>query len=240
MAPVVPKSALPQIEKFLEHRVTDFGVSAHELIGKIHALKRPDLDEIKALESIDWRKSPDQGYAVLAGIAGAGSKADFAAPLLLAMLDSMPPPYLEVAALDVLGKIKTEEPKAIAAIIDRLAAKDMYVRNKARITLAQVDPKKPAVIRNIAIGFKHDDLNVRLGVASTLRVGRFGTHPGGAMDATPLLGDRGARRQPADPHLKPRVIARRPACPRGIGRVSQSAGQRRLFRSSVSGATCRS
>ena len=73
MASVVPKSAVPRIAKFQEHRLTELGLYAHELIGKILALERPTLEQLRTMTAIEWRKAPDQGYAVFASIASVAS-----------------------------------------------------------------------------------------------------------------------------------------------------------------------
>src|SRR4051812_46094649 len=58
MATVVPRSATPRIAKFQEHRLTDLGVLAHELIGKILAQERPTLEQLRTMTAIEWRKAP--------------------------------------------------------------------------------------------------------------------------------------------------------------------------------------
>ena len=169
MAAVVPKAAAPRMARFQERRPTDIGVQAYELIGKILALKRPTLEQLRTMTAIEWRKTPDQGYAILAAIGDAGSNADFAAPLLLGMLDSAPPPYLELAALETLTRLRTGNPQAIAAILDRIQAKDLAIRTKARTALQVIDLKQPASVRALAAGLRHADRGVRFDVAVTLR-----------------------------------------------------------------------
>ncbi len=169
MAAAVPKSAAPRIAKFHAHRATDLGVLAHELIGKMHALERPNLEQLRALTAIEWQKTPDQGYAVFAAIGDAGAKADFAVPLLLGVLDADPPPYLQCVAVDALMKVRTGNPRAIAALLGRLGAKDLLVRTKSRTALHVIDLKQPESVRALTAGLRHDDPVVRLAVAGTLR-----------------------------------------------------------------------
>jgi HEAT repeat protein len=169
MAAVVPKSAVPRIAKFQDHRWTEMGIYAHELIGKVLAVERPTLDQLRTMETIDWRDASDQGYAILATIAEAGPKADFAMPLVVELLISGPPPYLECVALEALGKVKTGNPRIISALLDRLAAKDLLVRHKARLALMLVDLKEPASVRALAKGLRHGDRLVRFEAAVTLR-----------------------------------------------------------------------
>ena len=170
MAAVVPKSAEPRIAKFREHRATGLGVLAHELIGKMHSLERPSLEQLQAMTAIEWQKAPDQGYAIFAAIGALGPKADFAVPLLLGVLEAPLPPSLECVALDTLTKIRTGNPKAIAAFLDRLQAKDALVRTKSRAALQLVDLKQPESVRAVAAGLRHDDPGIRLSVAAVLRM----------------------------------------------------------------------
>lgn len=169
MAAVIPKTAVPRIAKFLEHRWTEMGILAHEAIGKILALERPTLELLRKMETIDWRKSPDQGYSIFAAIAEAGNKADFAMPLVVELLIADIPPYLECVTLETLGKVKTGNPKLISALVDRLAAKDPLVRTKARQALMSVDLKEPASVRAMAKGLRHSDRAVRFDAAVALR-----------------------------------------------------------------------
>jgi HEAT repeat protein len=169
MAKVVPKSATPRIAKFQEHRSTDLGVLAHELIGKILALERPTLAQLRKMTAIEWREAPDQGYAVFASIVEAGKHADFAVPLVLATLDSAPPPYLEWVAIDTLAKLRTGNPQAIAAVVERLSAKDLAIRARAQTALQQIDLTQPESVRALAAGLRHKDRAVQLGVAAALR-----------------------------------------------------------------------
>ena len=190
MASVVPKSAAPRVAKFLEHPTTDLGVHAYELIGIILALERPTLEQLKAMTAIEWRNAPDQGYAVLAAIADAGKKAEFAVPLVLGLLDSTPPLYLECVALDTLAKAGAGNPRAIAAFIERMPAKDISVRSHARTALHRVDLKQPEAVRALAAGLRHKDRGVQFEVAVVLRSwdeqGRLPTAAHAEM-LTPLL-----------------------------------------------------
>jgi HEAT repeat protein len=170
MAGAVPKSATPRIAKFQQHRLTDLGVLAHELIGKVLAQERPTLAQLQKMQAIDWRETPDQGYAVFASIGDAGPKADFAVPLLLGVLESEPPPYLQCVAIDTLMRLRTGNPKAITALVERLAAKDLFVRARAGSALQQIDLKQPEAVRALAAGLRHPDRTVQLGVASALRI----------------------------------------------------------------------
>jgi hypothetical protein len=169
MASVVPKAAVPRIAKFQEHRLTDLGVTAHEVIGKILALERPTLEQLRMLKAIEWRDAADQGYSVLATIGEAGNKADFAAPLLVDLLATTPPPYLECVAIDTIYRLRTGNPQAIAAIVDRLLAQDVTVRSKARIAVQNFDLKQPEAVRALAAGLRHKSQFVRLDVATALR-----------------------------------------------------------------------
>ena len=169
MAAVVPKKAVPRIAKFKDHRWTEVGIHAHELIGKVLALERPTLDQLRQMDALDWRSTPDEGYAVLASIAEAGPKADVAVPLLVELLGSSPPVYLECMALEVLGKVKTGNPRIISALLDRLVAPNPLVKHKARLALQLVDLKEPASVRALAKGLRHGDRMVRFEAAVVLR-----------------------------------------------------------------------
>ncbi len=179
MTPVVPRSAVPRLAKFLEHRVTEMGLYAHELIGKAMGLDRPSLEQLGTLKSIDWRGAPDQGYSIFAAIADAGPKAEFAVPLLLDLLDAAPPSYLECVTLETLGKVKSGNPRLIAALLGRLRAKDLLVRSKARMAFMTIDLKEPASVRALAQGLRHRESNVRVETAFALQRG----NPGGQLPA---------------------------------------------------------
>src|SRR5207237_896931 len=118
--------------------------------GKILALPRPSLEQLRTTKALEWRQAADQGYAVFATIADAGAKAEFAVPLMLGVLDSNPPPYLECVALDTLAKTRTGNPRAITALLGRITAKDVFVRGKARAALQQIDLKQPEAVRALA------------------------------------------------------------------------------------------
>jgi HEAT repeat protein len=169
MAPAVPKSAIPDIRTFQEPRSIDVRILAHELIGKILALERPTLEQLRAMKAIDWRDAPDEGFAVFASIADAGNKAEFAAPLLLEVLDSKPPPYVECIALDTLAKLRSGGPPVIRALLERITSKEIPVRIKARAAVSYLDLTDPASVRALAAGLRHPDRNVRLEAAFALR-----------------------------------------------------------------------
>jgi hypothetical protein len=169
VAPLVPRSAVPRIAKFQEHRWAEMGIYAHEAIGKILALERPTLEQLRKMEAIDWRNAPDQGYSIFATIAEAGNKAEFAVPLLVELLIADLPPYLECVTLETLGKVKTGNPKLISALLDRMMAKDPLVRGKAYQALMIVDLKEPASVRAVAKGLRHSDPRVRSESAALLR-----------------------------------------------------------------------
>ncbi len=169
MSAVVPKSAEPRIAKALQNRATELALLAHELIGKMHALDRPTMEQLRTMKEIDWQETPDHGYSVLASIGDAGVKGEFAVPLLVGVLESMPPVYLECAAFDAMMKTRTGNPKAITAMLDRMGGKDFYVRIKARAALGFADTKEPAAARALAEGLRHQDLQVRFGAATELR-----------------------------------------------------------------------
>jgi HEAT repeat protein len=78
--------------------------------------------------------------------------------------------YLECVAIDTLAKIRTGDPKAIAAVLERLRPKDFFVRNKASTALLQMDAKQPESVRALAAGLRHKDQSVRMTVATSLRV----------------------------------------------------------------------
>lgn len=169
MAPVVPKSALPTIIKFREHRWTDVCLDAYELAGKVLNLERPSLDKLKAMEFIDWQGSPDQGYAILAAIREAGPQAEPAMPLLVELLSTNPPVYLQCAVLETLAKVKTGHPRIISALLDGMVHNDPVLRNSAIVALRQVDLKAPPSVRAMAKGLRHADPKVRYYAAVNLR-----------------------------------------------------------------------
>lgn len=169
MSGVVPKSATPRLAKLREHAATDIGALAHELVGKVLALERPDLEKLRVMETIAWRESADEGYAVFASIVSFGPKGDFAAPLVVGVLDANPPPYLEMVALDTLLKMRTSNPKAIGALTNRMASKNPYLRTVAHNALFGIDLKQPEAVRALAAGLRHEDRNVRFNVATVLR-----------------------------------------------------------------------
>ena len=144
-------------------------IRAHEAVGKILNLERPTLDQLRQMETIDWRNTPDHGYAVLAAIQAAGSKANFAVPLLVELLVSNPPAYLRCMALDALGKTKSGHPRIISALLEGLVAKDLLVQGSARRAVQQVDLQEPQAVRALARGLRHADQGVRFEAAVILR-----------------------------------------------------------------------
>ena len=169
MASVVPASAVPRIAAFREHRWTEVCIRAHTAVGKILNLERPTLDQLRQMEVIDWRNTPDHGYAVLAAIQAAGSKANFAVPLVIELLIANPPAYLQCMALDTVGTIKSGHPRIISALLEGLVANDLLVRGAARHALHQVDLHEPQAVRALVKGLRHADQGVRFEAAVVLR-----------------------------------------------------------------------
>src|SRR5262245_1541562 len=142
---------------------------AYLAIGKILALERPTLDQLRTLESIDWRDTTDQGYSVLATIQDAGPQATFAMPLLVELFTAEPPVYMQCVALDSFGKIKTGHPRIISLLLERLTASDLVLREKARRNLYNVDLHESPSVKALAKGLRHADRYVRYEAAVVLR-----------------------------------------------------------------------
>lgn len=124
----------------------------------------------KGWNVIDWRTAPDHGYATIAAIQEAGPKADFAVPLLVELLLTNPPMYLQCAVFDTLGKIKTGNPRMISLLLERLVSSDLVLRERARQALVHIDLKEPQSVRAMAKGLRHADRSVRFEATVKLRV----------------------------------------------------------------------
>jgi HEAT repeat protein len=170
MAAAVDKAAVPEIAKLREHQWTDMCMYTHEAVGKIIALPRPTLDQLRELEVIDWRNPPDQGYAVFAAIQEAGPKAEFAVPLLAELLITNPPTYIQCIVFNTLATVKTGNPRMISVLLERLTAPDLMLRAQARMALTHIELKEPASVRAMAKGLRHADKDVRLEATVKLRV----------------------------------------------------------------------
>ena len=169
MASVLPVSGVARIAPFREHRWTEVCIYAHEAVGKILNLERPTLDQLRQMETIDWRNTPDHGYAVLAAIQAAGPKADFAVPLVVELLVSGPPAYLQCMAIYTQGKLKSGQLRIISALLEGLVANDLLVRVSARRALYQIDLRDPRTVRALAKGLRHANRSVRFEAAVALR-----------------------------------------------------------------------
>jgi HEAT repeat protein len=170
MAPAVDKAAVPDLSRFREHKWTEMCMYAHEAVGKIVDLPRPTLQQLRDLEAIDWRNPPDQGYAVFAAIKDAGPAAEFAVPLLVELLITNPPTYIQCAVFDSLAKVKTGNPRIISLLLTRLTADDLVLRERARQALTLVELKEPKSVREMAKGLRFAEPNVRLEATVKLRV----------------------------------------------------------------------
>jgi hypothetical protein len=161
MAAVVPKTEVPRIARFRDHPWSQVGLLAFEAAGRVLDLRRPSLDEIRVMNTLEWRNLPDHGYAVLTAVQDAGPKATFAVPLLVELLVSDPPMYLKCAALQTLGKVQVSRPRLISALLDGLASPDLFYRHMAHTALRAVDLTRPEAVRAMAKGLRHADAKVR-------------------------------------------------------------------------------
>ncbi|GEM_PF-4988226 len=91
-------------------------------------------------------------------------------PLLVELLVSDPPIYLQCAALDTLGKVKTGHPRIISFLLDRSVASDLVLRYKARQVLWNLDLQETPSVRALALGLRHPDKRVRLEAAVALQI----------------------------------------------------------------------
>ncbi len=169
MTDVVPKSAMAIILPFREHRWTESRIAAFEIVGKLLHPKLRSLDEVRALEYLDWRKEDDHGYSVLRAIQEGGAKAEFAIPLLVELLTSSPPTYVECATIQTLAKVKTGNPRMISAVLERLVASDLTVAHHASKALGDLDFSDAKSVRALAAGMRHANPRVRHEAAVRLR-----------------------------------------------------------------------
>jgi HEAT repeat protein len=189
MATVVPKSAVPKIAAFRDHRWTEVCMYANEAAGKVLDVPRPSLEKLREMETIDWRSMPDHGYSILTAIRDAGPKADFAVPLLVELLISNPPAYLQCAVLDTVSKVNAGNPRLIAAVLETLLSSDPVLAERARQAITYMDLSRPEAVRAMARGLRHSDSRVRFQAAVNLRswVQRAEPAPTALADVYPPL-----------------------------------------------------